>query len=168
MSLTGALVGGTLGYNWQHGNLVLGVEGDISAGKIGGNATTTAFPATLGSYDVGWLGTVRARVGWSGTLGGSPWLWYVTAGGAWAGADRTIQNQFNTPAVSTSATHSGWTVGLGAEYAINPNWSVKGEYLYVDLGSENYVGGFGGGGATQVTSVSLKTHLLRLGVNYKF
>lgn len=160
----GALLGGTLGYNWQGGaNWVLGIEGDLSAGSLSGTTTTTTFPATLGSYNQTWLGTLRARLGWSTTMMGNPMLWYVTAGAAWGGANRTIQNQFNTPAVSTSATHSGWTIGVGGEYAINNNWSLKGEYLYVDLGTANNQFGTG-----QITAVNLKEHLIRLGVNYKF
>lgn len=163
----GGLVGGTIGYNWQAGKWVLGVEGDISAGNLGGTSSTTSFPPTTAAYDMNWLGTVRGRLGVATTAFGNPTLWYVTGGVAWAGMDRTVQNTFNTPAVSTSGTHTGWTLGAGVEYAINNNWSVKGEYLYADLGSANYVGGFPYS-PPETTSVDLTVNLVRVGINYKF
>lgn len=162
----GGLLGATVGYNWQVNNWVLGVEGDISAGDIGGNATTTSFPVTTGQFDIKWLGTVRGRLGWSTQVMGNPTLLYVTGGAAWAGGEREITNFFNTPAAKTSATHTGWTVGVGAEYAINNRWSLKAEYLYADLGTQNYIGGFPNN--SEVSRVSVKANLFRLGVNFKF
>lgn len=165
INANGGLLGATVGYNWQVNNWVLGVEGDISAGDIGGNNSLTTFFTTTGQYDINWLGTVRGRVGWSTSMWGNPTLLYVTGGAAWAGGERHITNPFNDN-VKTSATHTGWTVGVGAEYAINNRWSLKGEYLYTDLGTQDYVGGFPNN--SEVSRVSVKANLFRLGVNFKF
>lgn len=177
-SLTGALVGITVGYNWQtSSNLVFGVEADASAGKIGGTSFLPNVPdvaGTTATMNLNTLATVRARLGWATDSFGGPTLWYVTGGAAWAGATRYVQNTYN-PGVSTSANYTGWTVGAGVEHAINSHWTVKAEYLYVDLGSANHVGGYGSGPlppapptTLETTRVSAKTQLVRFGLNYKF
>jgi opacity protein-like surface antigen len=131
-SLSGALVGGTVGYNWQtSSNLVLGVEADVDAGKIGGTSFLPNVPTVAGTtatMNLDWLATVRARIGWSTTSFGNPTLWYITGGAAWAGATRYVQNFYN-PGVTTTGTYTGWTIGAGVEHAINNHWSVKAEYL---------------------------------------
>ena len=177
-SLTGAVVGGTIGYNWQtNSKLVLGVEGDIDAGKIGGSSFLPLIPTAAGTtatMNLDWVATLRARIGWSTNSFGGPTLWYITGGGAWAGASRYVQNFYN-PGLHTSGSYFGWTVGAGVEHAIDKHWSVKLEYLYTDLGSSNHVGGYGGGPpppalptSIETTRVSATASLLRFGINYKF
>jgi outer membrane immunogenic protein len=177
-SLNGGLVGGTIGYNWQTAsNIVFGIEADAAAGKIGGTSFLANVPTAAGTtatMNLDWLATVRARVGWSTTSFGKPTLWYVTGGAAWAGATRYVQNFYN-PGVRTNANYTGWTVGAGVEHALTDHWTVKAEYLYVDLGAANHVGGYGGGPpppsaptSIETTRVSAKTQLLRFGINYKF
>ena len=65
----------------------------------------------------------------------------------------------------------GWTVGAGLEYAVSPAWSVKGEYLYVDLGSETFNTNLAAGGfplASFTHTVKLTESIGRFGLNYKW
>ena len=67
---------------------------------------------------------------------------------------------------------TGYTVGGGIEHALTPNWSVKAEYLYYDLGSTTanvaFVPGGGGGGTGYNTRFENDGHIVRAGLNYKF
>lgn len=174
MDLNGGLVGVTLGYNFATGtNTVFGIEGDVSAGRIGGSAFMastgglTTDPGynpndTLGEYHQSYFATLRARLGWSTTSFGNPTLWYVTGGLASSSFDREISN-VTVGDSKSSATHTGWTVGAGLEHAIAPNWSVKAELLYADLGTRHYNGNLG-----VVTDVHVTDTLLRFGINKHF
>ena len=67
-----------------------------------------------------------------------PTLWYVTAGGAWAG----LGARNFIPGVQTTGwdekTASGWTVGWGSENALDNRWSIKTETLYIDYGKDTF------------------------------
>jgi outer membrane immunogenic protein len=148
----GALVGLTLGYNYQTGIWLWGVEGDLDYSLMKGSAG-----CGIGTCETKntWLGTARGRIGYTGW---SNWLPYITAGVAGGDVKAT------SPVGDANKTRIGWTAGLGIEYALWTNWSIKGEYLYVDLGK------FDCGiscGATP-DNVSFKSNLVRLGLNYRF
>lgn len=101
------------------------------------------------------------------------WLVYVT-GGLAVGRENFSQSiAILAPFVETSGfatTHAGWTVGGGVEYAIARNWSIRGEYLHVDLGSINTTGTLTPPfpGLTLTGSVRLTTEIARGGLNYRF
>jgi len=153
--LTGGLVGGTAGYNWQMGSWVFGLEGDVDWTNIDGKITNGLCP--LGCQTANsWIATVRGRVGYAFDR----IMPYFTGGLALGNIEAT------TPFfVGKDATNAGWTVGGGLEVAIMNNWTAKAEYLYVDLGELNC--GIGCG-ALFNDNVSFKTHLLRGGINYRF
>jgi outer membrane immunogenic protein len=182
---TNAAVGVQAGYNHQWGNFVLGGEVDFDYLHLqASKSTTSAFPSTLPGGVVGppvasfstatsastnWLFTARPRLGWAvGT-----WLFYATGGLALA---RETFNQSValvapfTETTSLTANRVGWTAGAGVEYAINRNWSIKGEYLHVDLASAGTAAtltppfpGLGMAGSFRLT-----TEIARAGVNYHF
>lgn len=161
-NISGGLVGGTLGYNWQTGPVVFGLEGDIDWANIKGSANCPNPAFTCGTKDT-WLGTFRGRVGYAG------WdrvLLYITGGLAFG----DIKAEIPTGPVSLpggSTTRAGWTVGAGIEYGFAPNWSVKAEYLYVDLGSFDCgtnCSGAGGGS----DNVNFTANIVRGGLNYRF
>ena len=148
----GALYGGTLGYNFQTGTWVWGLEGDFDGTSIKGDASCGATTCTT---KLPWLATGRLRLGYAGW---SNWLPYITGGGAYG------EVKAETGAGSTNKDKFGWTAGAGIEWAFLANWSVKVEYLYVDLGK------FDCGiscGATP-DNVTFKASLGRIGVNYRF
>lgn len=148
----GGLLGGTIGYNYQWGPNVFGVESDLDWANVRGSA-----PCVTGVCETknSWLGTTRLRLGYAVDR----FMPYVTGGAAYGNI------KANVPGVgSDSSTKLGWTVGGGAEYAFTPNWSIKAEYLYVDLGKIDCA--VCGGGLP--TSVKFNENIVRGGVNYKF
>lgn len=152
----GWLAGGTFGYNYQTGNWVWGLETDIDATGIKSSTIGTGICAAPGCETKNtWLGTARGRLGYAWDR----WLPYFTGGAAYG-------NVKMSPAAggSESDTKLGWTVGGGAEYAFRGPWSLKLEYLYVDLGKASC-------SATTCTGapdVSFKSNIVRTGINYRF
>src|SRR5689334_17026782 len=168
--------GGQAGYNWQMGAGVFGIEGDINylhttanVFAIGVLPVGGATISSTTSVSTDWLATLRGRAG----IASGPALFYVT-GGLAVGNVKFSQNFFHFASGSFEAgaiddTRAGWTVGGGIEYAFSNNWSVKGEYLYVDLGragfnsANNLFPTF-----TASNSARLTENIGRVGLNYKF
>ncbi|MBR0954430.1 outer membrane protein [Bradyrhizobium canariense] len=179
-SVTG---GFSAGYNWQLNNAVLGLEGDINYFGFKGSASGSAlYPCcaptgfTVSSQvSADWLATIRGRIGF---LAAPTWLLYATGGAAIA----EVKGNFNFTDTFSAATESaairdtrlGWTAGVGTEYAVGGGWSLKAEYLYVDLGRSTVTSTNLVSGATQYPSnvythsIDLKSNIVRVGVNYKF
>jgi len=152
--LSGGQVGGTLGYNWQVGKVVLGAEGDVDWSRFTGTDNSTLCPGCSTSDT--WLSTVRGRLGYSFDRV----MPYVTGGlavGDISAAAPGLPGATNT--------NTGWTVGGGVEVALPGNWSAKAEYLHVDLGNFNCGASCG---VAPTDNVSLHDNIFRAGVNYKF
>jgi outer membrane immunogenic protein len=154
-NVKGALAGGTIGYNFQTGNWVWGVEGDLDMSAIKGSSSTFCVPDCNMSNT--WLGTARARIGYAAW---GNWLPYLTGGAAFGNI------KFDQGVEPDSHTKIGWTAGLGVEYALLTHWSVKAEYLYADLGTATCAMPKCNSGADVLTT--FKTNIIRLGVNYRF
>jgi outer membrane immunogenic protein len=161
-TVSGFLIGGTVGFNYQIGSWVLGVEGDGDWANLTGttfNASCAGFGCTTQSN---WLATVRGRAGYA-------WdrvLLYGTGGAAFANVHAA-----GGVLPFSNSSQAGWTAGVGVEYAIWPNWTAKLEYLFVDLANSSCgVGSCAGGTlATPVsTTVTLNENIIRGGFNYKF
>ena len=206
----GFIGGGQIGYNWQFNSWVAGLEADIQgiahhngtdSITLQGNLQPT-FPDTIVSTtsvekQVDWLGTVRGRLGFLAT---PTLLVYGTGGlaygevkantsiaqtatcvyaplGPCTGGGQTVT--YGTTG-SFSETRAGWTVGGGLEWMFAPQWSLKGEYLYYDLGEETFalpdlvatVPGHCLGSTCWSAHVESKTrfngNIARIGVNYHF
>jgi len=190
---TGFLGGGQAGYNWQTGAWVLGVETDFDGSTLKKDASVVGpgfsgltgdwarfngdYLTANGSIKLNWLGTTRARVGWVVTPDNRLMI-YGTGGVAYGGGKADL-NVYDAAggwgwSGSQSKTKVGWAVGGGAEYAITDHITIKGEYLFTDLGSSNTTAAgtlltntlFPG---TYVTSkVKYEASIIRAGVNYKF
>ncbi len=165
--LKGGLAGGTIGYNWQMSQFVLGFEGDGSwVGEYGssgaygdqgplGNTAFTSFTKET------WLGTARLRFGYAA----NNLLYYGTGGYAVAGTQAGVRNlQTNTLLDSASSTRSGWTAGGGIEWGFAPNWSAKFELLYMSFNSVT----FNTVQAEGPRTVPLTDTIARIGINYRF
>ncbi|HEY2828212.1 MAG TPA: outer membrane beta-barrel protein [Pirellulales bacterium] len=182
--------GGQLGFNYQSGIWVFGAEADIAWRDRTDTASFTLNPIVLGpgggggdtlllSDEQKWIGTVRGRVGVS-PEGMSNWLFYVTGGLAYGGFEHSVTQNCNVGCgqvrvISDSTTKVGWTVGGGVEVALNRNWSVGAEYLYMDFGTDTLAapaaGDFSGVTTTfPPTTVSFhdKSQVARLKLNYRF
>jgi outer membrane immunogenic protein len=154
ISPDGFIGGGTLGYNFQAGAWVLGLEGDVDYVDAKGTANA-AFCANC-TFENTWLGTLRGRVGYSF----GQWLPYLTGGGAWGNA------KVQSAGGSVSDTKGGWTAGGGVEYSFAGPWSAKVEYLYVDLGTATC----NAAACVLLTDaqVDFTANIVRAGVNYRF
>jgi outer membrane immunogenic protein len=186
-NMDGIIGGGQAGYNWRRAQWLFSLETDFQGSNqraSGGVCTIAGCPAGsaafTANYQLDWFGTARGRVGFLPT---DRVLLYATGGLAYG--------HFSADAPSLPATwgstRAGWTAGGGAEVAINHNWSVKFEYLHLDLGN---VGGVSGTASTTVTnapstpSLGFNTvttttvasafnsrftdNILRVGLNYRF
>ena len=140
--LDGAQVGGTVGYNYQMGQIVLGVEGD----DAWNNASGSAVGKTTKSTNVA---TARGRIGYAVDRV----LLFTTGGYAGGAVERSVAG------VTASDWHNGYALGGGMEYAFTSNVSAKAEYLYTDLASK---------ADTSISRAGLTQNTVRMGVNYRF
>ena len=159
----GFLGGGQVGFNYQTGMFVFGVEGDFSWADIkGGSTIGPVIGLPLGAnFDttVDFTSTLTGRLG----LAFDRWLVYGKGGVAWA-RDRFSTTAYTFPAsVDVTDTRLGWTAGAGVEYAFLPNWSAKLEYNFMDFG--NKAVSFAPGRSTDVDQ---QIHAVKFGINYKF
>jgi outer membrane immunogenic protein len=188
----GVAGGGQAGYNWElPSGWVVGVETDLQASGIKGSTSATIidphyFDEDLGqnvffdstrtavSKKVNWYGTVRARAGY---LLDPQWLVYATGGLAYGKtslgfhvedlAQGCLPDATICGDGSKSGVRLGWSLGAGVETMLAPNWSLKAEYLYVDLGKRSF-------DASTITPVDFKLsakyheQTVRIGLNYHF
>lgn len=157
-NVNGGMGGGQLGYNWQFGQFVWGLEGDGDWTDLRGNANIVNCAGTTGQCQTrnDFLATARGRVG----VAMDRLLAYGTGGVAVGNIKATVPT---FTAVNTD--RAGWTAGGGLEYALAPSWSVKAEYLWVDLGKETCTTMCN---LPMGNNVSLTTSVVRGGVNYRF
>jgi outer membrane immunogenic protein len=159
-SKSGFVGGGQLGYNWQFGHLVVGLEWLFDGTNLKTSGTVGTFAATANTFGIS---TVTGRFGWAL----NDWLWYAKAGVAFAGHDLTLANSAALIQEHGFRTSTGWTLGTGVEQALSENWTVKLEYNYLGLTTVNFV-------ATQVAlnadqlSLNRQISMLTVGMNYKF
>jgi outer membrane immunogenic protein len=168
----GYAAGGQIGYNWQAGAWVFGVEGDVQGAFaqdkdacVSNCGTVTQVPL---KQTLPWLATARGRIGYS--LGST--LFYGTAGFAYGETKTTIGGPPGTPVtIGLTRNKGGWTAGAGIESPLKlfslfgPNWTAKTEYLYVDLGRTTDVT-IPAVGASFTTRT--QEHIFRSGINYHF
>ena len=160
----GGLFGGQVGYNWQSGAIVLGAEADFDASVVSGGK---AFPGGEAhqSARLDDLETFRGRLGF---LPAPDVLLFVTGGYAVGQIRASVASFPTTPplAFRISGWESGWTVGGGVEWALNKQWTVKAEALYVSFVNQSAWAG------DEVNTYPFKFQnsaaLARAGVNFHF
>jgi outer membrane immunogenic protein len=194
---SGFIGGGQIGYNFQFANSwLVGIEADLQGTGARSSASAirtvpiVGIPPSIAQAQsnisvnnaVDYLGTVRGRLGFLVT---PALLIYGDGGFAYGGVHEGVDIASNLPPAgfgsfpafgSVSNTRTGWTAGGGLEWMFSPNWSVKAEYLYYDLGRVTFgVGGltFFAGGTTIFTdpttaSTRFNGHIVRAGLNYHF
>jgi outer membrane immunogenic protein len=152
----GGQIGGNLQYNW----LVVGVEGDFDWTGLRGSGTDSLRNAI--NTRTQWTSTVTGRVG----AAFDRLLIYGKGGVAFADDKSTLNDTFGGSA-STSLTRTGWTAGVGLEYAFYQNWSAKVEYDYLGFGSQTLslpTAAF----PAYASSASLNVQEVKAGINFKF
>jgi opacity protein-like surface antigen len=184
----GFIGGGDIGYNYETGLWVLGVEADL--GKTNTNGGTGCGPLNSAppgpmfemscNASVSWLGTATARVGYTWDRA----LLYVKAGGAWTDEQFSATCNYgplNGPQIALGLPHctnpasatsngftastnrGGWVLGYGVEYALTHNWSAKAETDYISFGDTSV-------SASDGSALNVGMHLWQttIGVNYRF
>jgi outer membrane immunogenic protein len=157
----GFAAGGQIGFNYQTGQFVFGVEGDLTWTDLGASTTGTVLgvPLTVsGSND--WYGSIAGRLGVAvGPMGNV--LLYVKGGVAWTDWSASATAAGVTVNLG-SGTQTGWVLGGGVEYGFAPNWSAKLEYNFFDFdGSTGTILG-------TPLNFDVQTHMVKVGVNYRF
>ncbi len=160
----GFSIGGTLGYNMQSGNLVYGLEADLSYNSGSKNGRSDANdPYSWAASDLNAYGTLRARAG----LAVNNTMLFLT-GGAIAANIKSTYTYYNSdaPHPTTDGWNWGWVVGAGLEHALTRTVSLKAEALYGDFGSKRVAGtnDYSGYNFNFNNSVTI----VRGGVNYRF
>jgi outer membrane immunogenic protein len=165
----GAVVGGTLGYNLQlRPGIVAGIETDLSYANISGSFGPgwLGMPngmiwncTTVCSSEVNWFGTLRGRFGFTS----DNLMVYATGGLAFGG----VRSSIHLPNWKTSDTNFGWTAGAGVEYVLRSGWTVKLEYLHVDLGwTDGHIFEEAPGDVRRFRS-DTEFDVVRVGLNYR-
>ena len=153
---SGGLVGGTVGYNYQIGQFVTGLEGSLDWADL--TKSQTLLDGSLTKARVDSLGDILARFGFAADRA----LFYVAggyAGGDVRGADSTAAGL----SYSNSGWQNGWALGGGVEYAFTNNISLKAEYLYSQLSDKTYFAG-----SPDVVKTGVNVNAFKTGINYKF
>jgi len=153
----GFLGGVYAGYNYQmSNNIVIGAELDVVYANVDGSGQVFLAPGVpagaSATEELNWSGAARLRLGYAADR----FLPYIAGGVAFGDID--ISND-NGPG-SFGDTFTGWTIGVGLDYAMTDNLLLRAEYRYTDFGSESFED-FG-------SEVDLKTNEVRFGIAYKF
>ncbi len=168
--------GGQLGYNYQIGSFVIGVETDIQWADLGGGNNDIFVPGvgfvSGNGNSLDWFGTVRARAG----VAFDRVLIYATGGFAYGsgGSNGTCFVGTTIVACNNNDTNTGWTVGGGVEWALPVNWLGSSavtfgvEGLYVNLDQNNNNNNFFNGVAFDNNNNNMEFGVVRAKLNFKF
>ena len=183
----GFVGGGQIGYNYQIGQFVIGIEADAQFADLNNSrpgsvvAATTPAGAPLAGFvgaqnanfgGIDWFGTVRGRLGYAMDR----FMIYGTGGFAFGGADQKgFTDGYGTYRGTNNDTRTGYAAGGGIEYAFTPNFTGKIEGLYVNLERNRNNGFVGTYGGTPVYTTGFGRSnndsdfaVIRAGLNYKF
>lgn len=168
MNGEGLLGGAEAGVGWDAGGIYWGFEADVAAADIKGSYTDGTYGYTADSA-LQWLSTARVRVG----LPMDHFLIFGSGGLAVGGLQATLHDVYDSGATILTTTDRqtgvGWTVGGGVAADLKNGWSIKAEYLYVDLGSQNYRFPEGDPGWPLITNSAKTTaSILRFGIDYRY
>ncbi len=187
----GAFGGLQVGYNWQLGRTVFGIETDASLAIAGGQRAEADFTnkfrqfgaksLTIGNVSLESrlraFGTVRGRLGYAS----QNVLVYATGGLAWERIENTVTaaaettqdgdgsvdviGKFNN-SKTLRETAFGYAVGGGLEVALDAHWSARGEYMF--LGFPDHRQTLNEVSPATTLSSGLDLHIVRAGLSYRF
>lgn len=166
MSTTGLASGIHVGYNFQSNQFVYGLE--LEAGALGPNKSRAFFPALprdRAMAQFGFYGAAYGRLGFAIDRT----LIYAKGGIVYGkvknvAGDLTLAGGFNvTDLTRSSGMRTGWSLGAGIEYAISPGMTLRGEYQYIDFGSQSSRNADG-----DVFRHKNNVHVVRVGLSYLF
>ena len=186
-------VGGNVGYNWQNGRVVFGLEGALEKTNLNGGTACSPLAATLNANGqfvglspmfqmtcnarANWIAEATARIGFTWERA----LFYVKGGGAWTNeqfsATCNTRGLFPNFGYCTSPTsglglsngftastgRAGLLIGYGTEFALTRNWSAKAETSYLSFADKNVTASDG-----SLLNVGMHIWETKVGVNYRF
>jgi outer membrane immunogenic protein len=160
---TGALVGGQVGYRWQTGPWVFGVEAQGDWANLKGSNASQFIPGATNQSKINALGLFTGQIGYS-------WnnvLWYVKGGGA-VTSDKYKGLITATGSVFDQGSETRWggVVGTGIEVGFAPNWSVAAEYDHLFMGSHALT--FSAGTTSRTDTVGQDVDMATVRVNYRW
>lgn len=162
----GWLVGGQLGCNVQRDRWVFGIEGQASYADIQGDSESDGTAHSKADI----IGTVAARIGHVfGPQGRT--LLYLKGGLAFAQDRHWFSDDGDTFATTSKYMRWGWMLGAGFEHALDHNWSIKGEYNYMNLGTRDVTFCDPGDSSDcfdRPVGIKQDIHVFKMGVNYRF
>jgi outer membrane immunogenic protein len=161
--VNGFLGGGQLGYRWQTGMWVWGIEGSGSGAGITGQNACFEFEFNCKST-VDWLATATVQVGWAVDHA----LLYIKGGAAWAGDHHVVTFSDGDPFGSHNETRLGPLFGAGITYAFDPHWSAFIEYNYMDFGTRTNTISECPTCEFLTFDISQQIHVIKAGVNWKW
>jgi outer membrane immunogenic protein len=130
--------GGQVGYNYQIGAVVFGVEGDfdwIANNNTGSSVVTPTGIIGATANNPSWITTLAARFGYAL----DHWLFYGKAGGGWVGNNGlTLTNLRTGASIAGTNSNDGWLLGAGVEWAVTSNWTIKAEYDFLGLSNSSF------------------------------
>lgn len=174
--------GGQIGYNYNFGSVVAGVEGEFSV-LNGDNVSSRGPIAVTGlpslSYTYGNRVDPKHAVAAKAKLGlpmGST-LFYAHGGWQWVRAEvgaEIVSNGGYTKEGRLTEDFDGFVVGAGIEHKFTPNVSARLEYGYSDLGDVTYDTAYRTGSTftnpvyTETVNQDLRMHTVKVGLNFHF
>lgn len=139
----GGIFGGVLGYRYQIGQIVLGVEGTGAWADIKDTIPAGLFTETFKARS---LYTATGQIGWAFNHA----LLYVKGGWAGASVDNFLNSAFGS--ASNTQTNRGWTVGAGLDYTVWQNVVLGAEYDRIGLDYSEFTAPFSGGGTPWIVT----------------
>jgi opacity protein-like surface antigen len=186
----GAIGGGQVGYNYQIGTWLIGIEGDFGATNTKGSTACTDLSNPFGNGSL-WNMTCSAEANWIATIAGrlgAVWdrtLYYVKGGAAFAHEtfsancnlgplngsslvdfdcfSPNLNNLSPLNVINAADTRVGETFGVGTEFALTRNWSAKAEWDYTNFGSRSLVASDG-----TIINAGMSLNEVKIGANYHF
>ena len=163
---SGAVAGGQLGYRWQAGSWVFGVEGQGDWADLKGRNISVIAPGFTNESTIGAFGLLTGQIGYAA----NNVLLYVK-GGAAVTDDRfrSFVTGTNVLASNTvSDTRWGAAVGAGIEFGFTPNWSAAIEYDHLFMGNRTYNFVTPAGAAFATDRIKQDVDLVTVRVNYRW
>jgi outer membrane immunogenic protein len=163
---TGGTAGGQIGYRWQAGTWVFGVEAQGNWADFSGNHVNVLFPAFRSHTNVDAFGLFTGQVGYAV----NNVLLYVKGGAAVTANSYQINNVVGGALAGVTGDDTRWggTIGAGLEYAFAPNWSVGVEYNHLFMQDRTYTFTAPGGGLFSAHRISQDVDLVTARLNYRF
>jgi opacity protein-like surface antigen/outer membrane receptor protein involved in Fe transport len=168
--VNGPVAGLFAGGNYQLSRVVLGAEGDWQFSNLIGDNQTQAPLGAAGTFPTGPFTvstTVKDYASLRGRLGFAfdRFLAYGTAGWAWGNPLTSYALLGGAPFVNQGGRSTGWTAGVGVDYAVTESVIARIEYRYTGLAAAGFVSASSNSAATANRA---PINDLRAGIAYKF